>query len=271
MIALRWEWIAIGYYAYLLIVALVGRRFFRARRRAFVGTAICAIALGARVFRADSLQLDSLAFSIVVPTLVLLGGYRLSGSFFVSPMRRVEAWLMAVDERFLGRTGILTAYQAGPHLVREFFEVAYLLVYAIIPAGVATLAIGGHSDAIPRFWAVVLLAEFVSYGAMPWLQTRSPRVLESSPGTLGSEAAIRRLNAAILNRGSIQANTVPSGHAAGAVATALAVSTAMPLAGVVFLPLAAAIVAATVLGRYHYLVDSFLGIVVALGAWRLCR
>jgi len=271
VIALRWEWIAIGYYSYMLIVALIGRRFFGARTRAFAGTAICAIVLGARGFRADSPRLDSLAFSIVVPTLVLVGGYWLSGSFFVSPMRRVEEWLMAVDERFLRRTGILNAYQAGPRLVREFFEMAYVLVYAVIPAGVATLAIGGHADAVPRFWAVVLLAEFVSYGTMPWLQTRSPRVLESSPGTLQSEPAIRRLNASILNRGSIQANTVPSGHAAGAVATALAVADAMPLAGVVFLLLAAAIVAATVLGRYHYLVDSLLGIVVALGAWGLCR
>ena len=98
----------------------------------------------------------------------------------------------------------------------------------------------------------------------------SPRVIESAPGTL-RQPAIRRLNASILNRGSIQANTVPSGHAAGAVATALAVADVMPVAGVVFLLLAGAIVAATVLGRYHYLVDSLLGVVVALGAWGLCR
>jgi membrane-associated phospholipid phosphatase len=81
---------------------------------------------------------------------------------------------------------------------------------------------------------------------------------------------IRRLNSAILDRGSIQANTVPSGHAAGAVATALAVADVMPLAGVVFLIVAAGIVAATVLGRYHYLVDSILGVAVAVGAWYLC-
>jgi len=45
----------------------------------------------------------------------------------------------------------------------------------------------------------------------------------------------------------------------------------MPHAGVVFLVIAAAIVAATVLGRYHYLVDSLLGIVVAVGVWYVCR
>jgi membrane-associated phospholipid phosphatase len=84
-------------------------------------------------------------------------------------------------------------------------------------------------------------------------------------------SALRQFNASILDRGSIQANTIPSGHAAGAVATALAVADVMPLAGIVFLILATAIVAATVLGRYHYLIDSLLGIVVAVGAWYFCR
>ena len=271
MPALRWESIAIGYFTYLLAVALVGRRFSGARTRAFAATAICAVVLGAQASPRFGLRLDPLVFAIVVPLPVLLGGYWLSGSFFVSPMRRVEEWLMAVDDRFLRRPGVLAAYNGGPRFVREFFEAAYVLVYAVIPAAVATLALGGHSDAIPRFWAVVLLAEFISYGTMPWVQTRSPRVLEPLPRAVQPEPAIRRLNASILNRGSIQANTVPSGHAAGAVATALAVADAMPVAGAVFLLIAAAIVAATVLGRYHYLVDSLLGIIVALGAWGFIR
>ena len=45
----------------------------------------------------------------------------------------------------------------------------------------------------------------------------------------------------------------------------------LPGAGVVFLAIAACIVAATVLGRYHYLVDSILGIAVAFAAWFVCR
>jgi membrane-associated phospholipid phosphatase len=51
---------------------------------------------------------------------------------------------------------------------------------------------------------------------------------------------------------------VPSGHAAGALATALAVGTTMPAAGAVFLVLAISIAAATVLGRYHYVIDTML-------------
>jgi membrane-associated phospholipid phosphatase len=116
-----------------------------------------------------------------------------------------------------------------------------------------------------------LLAEFVSYGMLPWLQTRPPRAIEAVAGVRHPPSSVRQFNAAILNRGSIQVNTVPSGHAAGAVATALAVADVMPGAGIVFALLAAAIVAATVLGRYHYLVDSLLGGLVAVSAWLICR
>ena len=266
-----WERIAIAYYGYLTIVAFAGTRFVRARTAAPGALAVCCLVLGAQAASWSPLRMDELAFASVVPMFVLLGGYWLSGLFFVTPMHGVERWLMAVDERFLRGTGIFAAYANGPSIVHESLETAYVLVYPVIPAAVATLAIAGRSDAIPHFWSVVLLAEFLSYGMMPWLQTRPPRVLESAKGMVPPQSAIRRLNAAILDRGSIQANTVPSGHAAGAVATGLAVADAVPHAGIAFLVLAAGIVAATVLGRYHYLVDSLLGIAVAAMAWGLLR
>ncbi|HEU4693866.1 MAG TPA: phosphatase PAP2 family protein [Vicinamibacterales bacterium] len=271
MIELRWEWIALGYFAYLLIVAMIIPRFARARVGALAGLAVSGLALVVQSTPLSWLGEDSPAFAFVVPLAVLLGGYWLSGLFFVSPMQAIERQLMAADDRLLRGTGVLAAYRASPQVVHEFFEMAYVLVYLVIPAGVVTLAMGGHAGAIPRFWAIVLLAEFVSYGTMPWLQTRPPRALESTVWSIQSRSDIRRFNAAILDRGSIGANTVPSGHAAGAVATALAVVDVMPSAGAVFLLLAACIVAATVLGRYHYLVDSLLGVVVAVAAWYLCR
>lgn len=270
MIALRWEWIAIGYYAYLLIVALTVGRFARARTATLVGTVACILAIGAQALSPVGPRFQQIAFGLVVPSIVLLVGYRLSGLFFISPMQAVERWLISVDDRFLRLPGVFAIYENGPRFVRELMETAYVLVYPVIPAAVVTLIVGGHPEALPRFWATVLLAEFVSYGMLPWLQTRSPRAIE--PATVGqSQLVVRHLNAAILSRGSIQVNTVPSGHAAGAVATALAVISVMPLAGIVFLALAAAIVASTVLGRYHYLVDSLLGILVAVIVWLLFR
>jgi len=271
VIALRWEWIAFAYYAYLLVVALADTRFARARVPALGALAASGFVLGVHAFAPPWLSANALAFAILVPLPMLLAGYWLSGLFFVRPMPDVEGWLMSVDRQLLRQPGIFAAYEASPRFVREALELAYVLVYPVIPAAVATLVIGGHASALPRFWVVVLLSEFIAYGAMPWLQTRPPRVIEGAAGMRHPQSVLRRFNASILDRGSIQANTVPSGHAAGAVATALAVVDVMPHAGVVFLVIAAAIVAATVLGRYHYLIDSLLGIGVAVGAWYVCR
>jgi membrane-associated phospholipid phosphatase len=176
---------------------------------------------------------------------------------------RLERWLLRIDE------GAGVSRVAWPRVVYDYFELAYVLVYAVVPAGAIVLAVGGHADAVPRFWSVVLLAEFLSYGMLPWVQTRPPRAIEIAPGRSSSTPQLRQFNLAVLGRASIQANTLPSGHAAGAVATALAVATVMPTAGLAFFVLAVSIAIATVIGRYHYAVDSVLGVMVALGAWLL--
>lgn len=269
MIDLRWEWIALGYYTYLLIVALALGRFAGARLAAFTATVACAVVIGSQTLLPLGPRPQQIAFGIIVPSMVLLIGYRLSGLFFTIPMHTAERWLMTIDDRFLRLPGVFATYESSPRLIRELMETAYLLVYVVIPAAAITLLLGDRPDVLPRFWATVLLAEFVSYGMLPWLQTRSPRALETAPAS-HSQLAVRRFNAAILSRGSIQVNTVPSGHAAGAVATALVVAAAMPAAGIVFGLLAAAIVLATVLGRYHYVIDSLLGVLVAIGAWMVC-
>jgi membrane-associated phospholipid phosphatase len=259
-----WEWVAVVYFSYLTIVSFSGRRFARARWPTFVATVVCSASLiGLRASDPGPM------IEALLPVPILFVGYRLSGLFFVRPMLDLERWLLRVDEQWLGRTGILPAYGRAPQLVREYFELAYLLVYAVVPAGAILLLLGGHPDAVPRFWAVSLGAEFVSYAMLPWLQTRPPRVLEIEGSVPQPPTLVRRFNLTVLNRGSIHANTIPSGHAAGAAAVALAVSGSMPLAGTLFLVLGASIVAGSVLGRYHYLVDSVLGVIVALGTWLL--
>jgi len=257
MISVTWESIAVGYASYLAIIAIVSRRFHRARRWTLVA-AFASWTLWASAIHVPRTPLGE----ALLPLPILLAGYWLSGLFFVTPMHRLEQWLLRVDARLVHRSRVTC-----PRIVREYFELAYVLVYAVVPAGALTLVLGGHTDAVPRFWAVVLLAEFVSYGMLPWLQTRPPRAIETAAPTPSS--VLRRFNEAVLKRGSIQVNTVPSGHAAGAVATGLAVASAMPTAGVVFLVLAASIAIATVVGRYHYVVDSVLGVIVAAGAWYL--
>ena len=266
---MHWQDVAVGYLSYLAVVSLARREYAKARAPLFIAAAAAwgvVVVLGRAAL--------SPALEVVLPSLILLTGYWLSGLLFVRPDPRLERWLLSADEIVLTRPGVLTWFRTAPRVVTEYFELSYLLVYLAVPAGAVTLAIGGHADQIGRFWTVVLLAEFACYGMLPWIQTRPPRVLENleswgppSGGPGRPRTPIRGLNHAIVGRASIQANTLPSGHAAGAFATALAVGATMPAAGAVFLILAVSIALATVLGRYHYVIDTVLGVIVAVAAW----
>ena len=76
-----------------------------------------------------------------------------------------------------------------------------------------------------------------------------------------------RLNVFVLGLGSIQVNTFPSGHTAGAFATALAAAQVVPSSFAPLLVLAASITIGSVLGRYHYAADSVAGVMVAVAVW----
>jgi hypothetical protein len=262
-----WRWVALGYISYLAVVSMTQRRFTRARQPVLI-TAVAAWLTQAIAVLLERTGLSlATPLEILLPALVLLIGYWLSGLFFVRPDVRIEGWLQSVDRAVLRRSGALGWYRRAPRVVSDYVELSYLLVYLAVPAGAIVLAIAGHGDHIGRFWTIVLLAEFACYGMLPWIQTRPPRSLENDADASFVALPLRRLNLALVNRASIQVNTVPSGHAAGAVATALAVGSTMPAAGVVFLLAATSIALATVLGRYHYVIDTVLGVLVAVAVW----
>lgn len=261
-------WIAVAYFVYLAAVSLTRPRFRRARAPLLTAAAIAGISAAIGLPSTSTGALAPLG-DIVVPSFVLLAGYWLSGLLFTEPNRRLERWLLSVDAALVGRPGLLAWFKRAPRAVVEYFELSYLLVYPIVPAGVLTLALGGHAGEVGRLWATVLLAEFICYGMLPWLPTRPPRVVEGAAAEPPRALPVRALNLAIANHASIRANTLPSGHAAGAFAVALAVGSTMPAAGAVFMLLAISISIAAVVGRYHYAVDSVLGVLLAFLVWAL--
>jgi membrane-associated phospholipid phosphatase len=263
-----WTDVTLAYAIYLAAVAHLGRRFAAARRPASAALALAlALWLWFPALGGASPAAQAIAW-VITPGLALLGTYRLSGAFFLRPSPDLERRLLSVDEAVLGRTGVLAAYRSAPAFVRETFELCYLLVYVTLPAGATVLLIGGHPDALGAYWATVFLAEVSCYAVLPWLQSRPPRAIEPPRSSSGTA---RQLNSWLLRHGSIQANTFPSAHAAGAIATALAVSSVMPSAGAVFAVIAVGITLATVLGRYHYALDSIAGVAVGVASWILAK
>jgi hypothetical protein len=265
---MAWEWIVVLYAAYFAAVA-----FRRPYSTALRWAAFAALASTSVLFLLPSpVGTSQTIVRNGVPLLVLLAGYRLSGLFFVAPMASAERKLLAIDRHVFETVGWKTGARSSA--LRGTLELAYLLVYAMLPLGALALVRSGASDDLPTYWAVVLGACFASYAMLPWIQTRPPRAIEppasaGGPATGAQPSGLRRLNLAILRSTSNQVNTVPSGHVAAAVAVALVVLSSAPRFGPAFVTLACAIALAAVAGRYHYTVDALAGAAVALVSW-LC-
>jgi PAP2 superfamily protein len=205
---------------------------------------------------------------LLVPGALLLGGYWLSGFFFRDPQPWLERFLGESDAAVFRAFGLSNALARAPQWTLDLLEAGYAADYVVVGAGAIVSAIAGL-EAVSRYWTLVLASELACYVALPWLRSRPPRILEG-PGIIEQRAPrLRRLNLAILNRASVQANTLPSGHVAGAVAAALAIWPLNATAGAILLVVALLIAIAAAVGRYHYVIDCVTGAVIALVAWTI--
>jgi membrane-associated phospholipid phosphatase len=263
------ESIAAGYLSYLLLLGTAGTLAPGRRRHLLTGAATALAALLAvALLLAEHLPV---LVRDLLPGPYVLIGYWLTGLLYTQPLRRVEDQLLLIDRRLFDDLNLTAFLASAPRLLLEYLELAYLCCYLVVPAGFAVLYLSGHQAETDRFWTIVLLATFVAYGVLPWLPTRPPRALEGAAAIDRRNLALRRANLFVLDRGSIQVNTLPSGHAAGAFATALALGDTLPAIASLFAVVAVSIAAASVLGRYHYAVDSVTGMLVAVGAWLVVR
>lgn len=207
----------------------------------------------------------SLVVHLGAPAAAIVVGYWLSGVFFDRPQPRVERWLLRMDRRVCAFGGCRAWPARAPRWALEGLEATYATVYLVIAAG-ALLQLRSGVEGLVRYWTLVLAADLACYVALPWIRTRPPRTIEP-PGPLESRPlTVRRFNHAMLHTVSVQVNTLPSGHVAGAAAASLAVMTDMPRVGAALLAVSTLIGVSAFLGRYHYFLDVVLGGAVALVA-----
>lgn len=248
-----WSAASIPYFIYIAAVAVFGRDLPRTARVLAAGSAVLGLALSLAAASTTAFWLRSL----ILPPIVLLIAYRASGFLWRGPMFDIEARLVAADHALR----IPALVRRTPRWLAELLELAYAGVYPLIPiALVLHLAYSAAPDA-DLFWTVILVTDYVCFAMLPFIQTRPPRALETSDPW---DARLRALNLRILDHASIRMNTVPSGHAAEALAAALLVLPAPPAIVTAMFLAAAAISAGAVLGRYHYAVDVLAGWATAL-------
>jgi hypothetical protein len=207
---------------------------------------------------------DAPALRFTGPLLILVLGYWLTGPFYTSPSPRLEEWLIRYDDMLRVDAFVARSPAAFRALIDLVYQGCYpFMVIAAVPAFMAS------RPAFESYWTIVLAAELACYVTLPWLQARPPwkrgggQVCfpENRPGALNS---LRRFNEYFLDRLSVRATTIPSGHVAGPIAASIAVWMIAPAWGPWLLAGALAIAAATVLGRYHYAVDGVLGVATGI-------
>ena len=253
------ELVGIAYLVYLAALSLVFR--LPLARRLVVWLSAAAVIVLNVTGTAPSAPHVVVAFRDWFPGLVILLGYYATGAFFVAPSPRVEAWLKGWDDRLIGGA----TFESVPPALRVYLEVVYDFCFVLIPAGFVVLAWIGAASSADRFWTIVLIAEFIPFGLMPWLQARPPWAIEGRRAADGM--AMRRFSLSWVEQTTIRANTFPSGHASGSLAVALALAQAAPVAAAVFAVLAVSIAIASVVGRFHYALDAITGLLLALCVW----
>ena len=260
------EWIVCGFFLYLIVLSRLQPLGSGRRRRVLLVSLVCIVlaVMLSQLRPSPSLRV----IRDWVPAVYLLQGYWVCGLFFRRPSLGMERRLLAFDTWLFERSRLRRAAARAPRLVASWFEATYLLAYPFVPVGFGVFLALGHRGRADEFWTATLIAGFTSYGMLPWIQTRPPRALAGDRPLWMPHLALRRLNTTVLQRMSVQVNTCPSGHAATSVAVALSIVAAgAPATGAGFAVVAASIVAATVLARYHYTIDTLLGLAVGIAAW----
>lgn len=257
------EWATILFAGYLLAVALVRPRLPSRRRLSVAAGAVAMGALAAWAPNTPWRNTPALRDWILPAVAYLLGGYYLSGLFYVEPMPRLERRLVDLDIAL----GAPRWAHRIPVVGVEFLEFSYLSVYAMVGLGpLVAYAAAGLAE-VERYWLIVLVADYVCFACMPWAQTRTPRVIEIA--SLLPSSIVRRLNLLVLGSLSHERNTFPSGHAAEALAVTLALARAAPGVSLALTPLAIGVGVGSVAGRYHFAADAIAGYAVALIVWLL--
>jgi membrane-associated phospholipid phosphatase len=259
------EWIQVVFVSLLAAVACF-RPLGRARWVRVVSLALL-VSAAIAIARLSSYWLTPLASSIVrdwLPAALLLIPYWQIGQFFTGSDLGTEARLAAFDRAFFELLRVKPENAFISVGLSSYLELAYVMVYPLIPLSLAVLYFSGLRRSVDYYWAVVLLATYACFAITPFVQALPPRMLSGYHTFKMPATKVGRFNHGILRQASIQAITFPSGHVASSIAVVLVLLRLEPWAGLIFLCIALSIAVATIVGGYHYAADILLASLVAV-------
>jgi PAP2 superfamily protein len=256
------EIISIAFFAVFLIAAAVVPLATEERLKA-LGIGAAGILIAWLLPELDGLP-GGRVFRDFVPGFLLLMGYWQTGQFVVGSNAKFQDVLEGFDQRWVpGAASFRRSLKERPGL-SFYLETAYLVCYPIVPLGVGVLYLTGQSGAVDLFWRVVLPPTMACYALTTVFQSWPPWMKPTAASEATEDSNLRSANQWVTDHASIRANTFPSSHVTSSVAIGLVLLTVVPVAGGVFLWIAASISIATVLLQYHYALDVVLGVALAV-------
>ena len=202
-----------------------------------------------------------------IPCLFLLLFYSQAGQFVTRADVESEARLEHLDQMWVRPCLQWCTERLIGVWILGCLEAAYFTYYISTPLAVASLYWFGKQREADHFWTVVLLATYGYCGFLPFVQTRPPRLIGEKWSACLPHSKLRAFNLWILRHGSIQANTIPSGHVAISSACAFVLLQMGGWAALGFVAIAIGISLGAVAGRYHYSADAVLGFLTAIVAF----
>ena len=184
-----------------------------------------------------------------------------------------DEYLIAIDRALFGVNPTVWVEQFATYWLTELLQLAYAS-YFLLPFTVGIrLWVIRRRDEFDRFMlasAVAYVTCYIVFVAFPiegpFHTLRHLQQVELTGGPVN--AAVEWIE----RYGRVHGGAFPSAHMAGSVVALLAAWRAVPRLGRALLPVVMAIAAATIYGRYHYVVDVVAGVAVGtmgvMVAWR---
>jgi hypothetical protein len=269
------DWINLLAFSWFISLAWLRNDLDRKRRSKITAIGIGGLAITIVTVSILGRLVSPLAASVTrdwTPYLLLLMFYWQAGQFVTHADKQWEDRLERFDSKILARAFDWCTRRPIGEWILSYLELAYLLCYVSLPAGLAAIYLLRERRQADVFWAIVLTATYPCYALLPYLQTRPPRMLVEKWRNPLPPSRIRDFNLWILRHASIHANTFPSAHVASTTACALALLSFAPTwLGLIFLWIALSIAIGAVTGRYHYAADAIVGSLVASAAFLIVR
>jgi membrane-associated phospholipid phosphatase len=263
----RSEWVLVGYFLYVAMLGLWRARvFFQPSSLALI-VPLALILLA----RADSLATHrnwSIVRDWFPALLVLLGYWSIDAVTAAHGDWAFENKLVGWDRTLLNDWDLRAAIERFGAVIPAIVEVAYSLLYAVLPLTIAGFYLRHKRDRLDDFMFPFLLGTLATYALLPHYPSEPPRVVFDGYDSV-VETPFRRFNLWILNHADIRSSVFPSGHVAVGFSAAFAMWLAVPerpVLGWALMALAMLVWVCTVYGRYHYAADGLASAAVTAAA-----